>query len=98
MWSKTYEITVINIVVVFEHLVIYLAVGVSLVCFLSDGVVRMTSDPRGQDFLRTRKILGELRWMRYNYLDDRETLQRIDECIELLTPIFERMKREMEER
>lgn len=58
----------------------------------------MTSDPRGQDFLRTRKILGELRWMRYNYLDDRETLQRIDECIEILTPIFERMKREMEER
>ena len=45
-----------------------------------------------KDFLRLQKILRELRFLRYNYLDNQENRKRIEESIKLLGPLSDELK------
>lgn len=49
-----------------------------------------------KDFLRLQKILRELRFLRYNYLNDSSNRQRIEESIKLLGPISDELKTKLE--
>ena len=45
-----------------------------------------------KDFLRLQKILRELRFLRYNYLNNQENRKRIEESIKLLGPLSDELK------
>ena len=49
-----------------------------------------------KDFLRLQKILRELRFLRYNFLQHKEHRQRIEESIKLLGPMSDALKEELE--
>ena len=49
-----------------------------------------------KDFLRLQKILRELRFLRYNYLQNAENKRRIEESIKLLDPMSDELKRKLD--
>ena len=49
-----------------------------------------------KDFLRLQKILRELRFLRYNNLQNPENKRRIEESIKLLGPMSDEMKERLE--
>lgn len=49
-----------------------------------------------RDFLRLQKILRELRFLRYNYLSQREEKERIEEAIRLLGPLSDELKEKLD--
>ena len=49
-----------------------------------------------KDFLRLQKILRELRFLRYNYLDNKENRKRIEEAIRLLGPMSDELKEKLD--
>ena len=50
-----------------------------------------------KDFLRLQKVLRELRFLRYNYLQDDKNRRRIEESIKLLGPMSDELKAKLEE-
>lgn len=49
-----------------------------------------------KDFLRLQKILRELRFLRYNYLDNKDNRKRIEEAIRLLGPMSDELKERLD--
>ena len=49
-----------------------------------------------KDFLRLQKVLRELRFLRYNYLQQPENRRRIEESIKLLGPMSDELKAKLE--
>ena len=49
-----------------------------------------------RDFLRLQKILRELRFLRYNYLSEREKKEKIEEAIRLLGPLSDELKEKLD--
>ena len=49
-----------------------------------------------KDFLRLQKILRELRFLRYNNLTHHENRKRIEEAIQLLGPISDDLKEQLD--
>lgn len=49
-----------------------------------------------KDFLRLQKVLRELRFLRYNYLQDARNKSRIEESIKLLGPLSDELKAKLE--
>ena len=45
-----------------------------------------------KDFLKLQKVLRELRFLRYNYLQQPENKRRIEEAIKLLGPMSDELK------
>ena len=55
-----------------------------------------TKEEIQKDFLRLQKVLRELRFLRYNYLNDSANRKRIEESIKLLGPISDELKKKLE--
>ena len=49
-----------------------------------------------RDFLRLQKILRELRFLRYNNLQDKDNRARIEEAIKLLGPMSDEYKERLD--
>ncbi len=49
-----------------------------------------------KDFLRLQKILRELRFLRYNYLNKKDHRSKIEEAIRLLGPISDELKSKLD--
>ena len=49
-----------------------------------------------KDFLRLQKVLRELRFLRYNYLQNAENRRRIEESIKLLGPMSDELKAKLD--
>ncbi len=49
-----------------------------------------------KDFLRLQKVLRELRFLRYNYLQDSKNKKRIEESIKLLGPLSDELKAKLD--
>ena len=49
-----------------------------------------------KDFLRLQKILRELRFLRYNYLDNKDNRKRIEEAMRLLGPMSDELKEKLD--
>ena len=49
-----------------------------------------------KDFLRLQKVLRELRFLRYNNLQNPENKRRIEESIKLLGPMSDELKAKIE--
>ena len=49
-----------------------------------------------KDFLRLQKVLRELRFLRYNYLQQPENKRRIEESIKLLGPMSDELKAKLD--
>ena len=49
-----------------------------------------------RDFLRLQKVLRELRFLRYNNLQNPERKRRIEESIKLLGPMSDELKEELD--
>ena len=49
-----------------------------------------------KDFLRLQKVLRELRFLRYNYLQNAENKRRIEESIKLLGPMSDELKAKLD--
>ena len=49
-----------------------------------------------KDFLRLQKVLRELRFLRYNYLQDDKNRRRIEESIKLLGPMSDELKAKLD--
>ena len=49
-----------------------------------------------KDFFRLQKALRELRFLRYNYLQDDKNRRRIEESIKLLGPMSDELKAKLE--
>ena len=49
-----------------------------------------------KDFLRLQKILRELRFLRYNNLNNKDNRARIEEAIRLLGPMSDELKQQLE--
>ena len=49
-----------------------------------------------KDFLRLQKILRELRFLRYNYLDNKENRKRVEEALRLLGPLSDELKAKLD--
>ena len=49
-----------------------------------------------RDFLRLQKVLRELRFLRYNNLQNPERKRRIEESIKLLGPMSDELKQELD--
>lgn len=49
-----------------------------------------------RDFLRLQKVLRELRFLRYNNLQNSENKRRIEESIKLLGPMSDELKAQLE--
>lgn len=49
-----------------------------------------------RDFLRLQKVLRELRFLRYNNLQNSERKRRIEESIKLLGPMSDELKQELD--
>jgi len=49
-----------------------------------------------KDFLRLQKVLRELRFLRYNYLQNAENKRRIEESIKLLGPLSDELKAKLD--
>ena len=49
-----------------------------------------------RDFLRLQKVLRELRFLRYNNLQNPERKRRIEESIKLLGPMSDELKGELD--
>ena len=49
-----------------------------------------------RDFLRLQKVLRELRFLRYNNLQNPERKRRIEESIKLLGPMSDELKAQLE--
>ena len=55
-----------------------------------------TKEELEKDFLRLQKILRELRFLRYNYLDKKDNKTRIEEAIRLLGPMSDELKEQLD--
>jgi len=55
-----------------------------------------TKEELEKDFLRLQKILRELRFLRYNYLGNKENRKRVEEAIRLLGPLSDELKEELD--
>lgn len=49
-----------------------------------------------KDFLRLQKILRELRFLRYNHMNNKDYRTRIEESIKLLGPMSDELKAKLE--
>ena len=49
-----------------------------------------------KDFLRLQKILRELRFLRYNYINNSEYRIKIEESIKLLGPMSDQLKEKLD--
>ena len=49
-----------------------------------------------RDFLRLQKVLRELRFLRYNNLQNKDNRSRIEESIKLLGPMSDELKAQLE--
>ena len=49
-----------------------------------------------RDFLRLQKVLRELRFLRYNNLQNPERKRRIEESIQLLGPMSDELKEQID--
>ena len=49
-----------------------------------------------KDFLKLQKVLRELRFLRYNYLQQPENKRRIEEAIKLLGPMSDELKAKLD--
>ncbi len=49
-----------------------------------------------KDFLRLQKILRELRFLRYNYLDNKDKRKRVEEALRLLGPLSDELKEQLD--
>ena len=49
-----------------------------------------------KDFLRLQKILRELRFLRYNYLSQKDNRKKIEEAIRLLGPLSDELKEKLD--
>ena len=55
-----------------------------------------TKEELEKDFLRLQKILRELRFLRYNYLTNKDNRTRIEEAIRLLGPMSDELKEQLD--
>ena len=55
-----------------------------------------TKEEVQKDFLRLQKVLRELRFLRYNYLQNAENKRRIEESIKLLGPLSDELKAKLD--
>ena len=55
-----------------------------------------TKEELERDFLRLQKVLRELRFLRYNNLQNPERKRRIEESIKLLGPMSDELKEELD--
>ena len=55
-----------------------------------------TKEELEKDFLRLQKVLRELRFLRYNYLNKRDNRARIEEAIRLLGPMSDELKAQLD--
>ena len=53
-------------------------------------------EEKERDFLRLQKVLRELRFLRYNYLDNPSKKCRIEDAIKLLGPLSDELKAELD--
>ena len=49
-----------------------------------------------KDFLKLQKVLRELRFLRYNHLQNPENKRRIEESIKLLGPMSDELKAKLD--